>query len=146
MSLRKHLTSLDFRSNCYIKPSQQRNAPFENTEKSPILYQELQTVHDAINKTDFLLLMEYLNSQMTSVQITNFMEENVQPVCKNNGKLRTDFCKSDDFRVTNTRFKHKNKHTHMYAYIIPYVRQSLVMMQLWNSAQRHIYKKIYIFF
>jgi hypothetical protein len=86
-------------------------APSENLEELPMFYQELQTVTDTINKNDYIILMGYLNSQVSSVPIPNFIGENGKTVCNKNGKYIKNFCKSNDFRITNTHFKHKDIHT-----------------------------------
>ena len=79
-------------------------------EESEEFYQKLQEIVDKINKNDYVLLMGDFNARIGKQRVDKVIGTNGESTVNVNGKMLTDFCLFNEYRIMNSFFKHKDIH------------------------------------
>jgi hypothetical protein len=91
-------------------------APDEGkTDETTQFYWDLQSEKDKTNKNDFLIVAGDLNARIGNTPITGIVGNNGEPIINNNGQSLTDFAATNDLKITNTFFRHKDIHKYTWS-------------------------------
>jgi exonuclease III len=84
-------------------------APEEGkTDETTKFYWDLQSEIDKTNKNDFLIVAGDLNAKIGNTPITGIVGNNGEPIINNNGRSLLNFAATNDLKITNTFFRHKD--------------------------------------